>query len=114
MIATAVVPGMAGVVLVVVARMMAARKLKPNPLVGIRTARTMRSEAAWYTTHAAAAPWVLVGGVLLVAGAVLAGFVVPRAGDSPRMLAVYQGALLLPLVFVLVGSAVGLRASRSD
>ncbi len=55
-------------------RKAARRELRPNHLVGLRTARTLASEEEWYRVHARAAPfWMAAGAMLvLVSTAVLA------------------------------------------
>lgn len=46
--------------------------LKPNGLLGLRTAKTMSSEAAWMTAHKVAAPLLILGGAGSLLGAVMA------------------------------------------
>lgn len=106
------VPALLGAALIWFATLMAARRLRPNHVVGIRTSKTMRSDEAWYTAHVAAAPWFRVGGILLLVGSAISLAVAGR--DEPSLLAaaIHQAALLLPVVVLLVGSLVGLRAAK--
>ncbi|WP_457638050.1 SdpI family protein [Oceanithermus sp.] len=69
-----------GVIFFTLGRKAARGELKPNHLVGLRTARTLASEEAWYRVHARAAPfWVAAGVVLvLVSAAVLAAAALGR------------------------------------
>jgi len=64
----------------VLGRKAARGELKPNHLVGLRTARTLASEEAWYRIHARAAPiWMAAGATLvLVSLAVLAAAALGR------------------------------------
>lgn len=45
--------------------------LKPNRWMGIRTPRTLSSEAVWTRTHRMAGPWMMGCGVLLMVSALL-------------------------------------------
>ena len=59
-----------GALFIVLGRMAAHGRLKPNPIVGIRTARTLASEEEWYRVHARAArPWTAAGVLLVVLNA---------------------------------------------
>ncbi len=61
-----------GALFVVLGRMAARGRLKPNPIVGIRTARTLASEEAWHRVHARAArPWTVAGVLLVVLNAAM-------------------------------------------
>jgi len=78
-----------GVMLVVLGRKAARGELKPNYLVGLRTARTLASEEAWYRAHARAAPFWVAAGVVLafVAAAVLAAAALGRLSPRAEVLA---------------------------
>ena len=110
----AVVPAVLGVVVIRVASLMAARRLRPNQLVGIRTSRTLRSDEAWYVTHVAAAPWVRAAGILFMVGSVVSVAIVGRDEPSLFAVALHQVALLLPVAALMVAVVVGLRALHHD
>lgn len=59
-------------------------RLAPNNTVGIRTRGTLASDGAWRSGHIAAGGRIIVGGLGVVVGAVLAGLggVLPLLGAS--------------------------------
>lgn len=76
-----------------------------NGIVGIRTASTMKSKAAWKAGHRAASPYLFAGGLCAFAGDVFA-FVAPETNELVLGL-VPTAAVVLTLV------AAALVASRS-
>jgi len=78
-----------GVIFFTLGRKAARGELKPNHLVGLRTARTLASEEAWYRVHARAAPfWMAAGAALvLVSIAVLAAAALGRLSLRTSQLA---------------------------
>ncbi|WP_287371432.1 SdpI family protein [Oceanithermus sp.] len=73
----------AGALFIVLGRMAARGRLRPNMFVGIRTDRTLASEEEWYRVHARAArPWTVAGVLLVVLNAaVLAAAAFGRLGQ---------------------------------
>lgn len=88
-------------------------KLPPNAFAGIRTPYTRRSPENWYTTHRAAAPLMIFGGVgVMMAG--LAFFPFSLTGHLSDGLST---AMVIVLAAVLLTTAIlawllGTRASR--
>ncbi len=92
-----------GVLFIVLGRMAACGRLKPNMFVGIRTARTLASEEEWYRVHARAArPWT-VAGALLVAlnAAVLAAAAFGRLGQLAWGFSIASDVLIALIAAVL-------------
>jgi protein-S-isoprenylcysteine O-methyltransferase Ste14 len=76
--------------------------------IGVRTASTMRSDAAFEVANKAAAPWAAAGGAILAIGGVLAA-VLPK-----DLLGIFIfGGVGVFLVLCLIGAATGVKASRS-
>lgn len=83
-------------------------RLPRNDLVGVRTARIMRSADSWSTAHRVAGPYLVVAG----AGMLPAGIaILVVRSDSAVAIAALGGAAWL-LVFVLLGARLGDRAIR--
>ena len=84
-----------GALFIALGRRAARGELRPNHLVGLRTARTLASEKEWYRVHARAAPvWMAAGaGLVLVSAAVLTaaalGRLNPRASELAFALEVF-------------------------
>lgn len=99
---------LAGFALVWVARAGADGRLQRNPLVGIRTARTLSSDRAWMAAHQAGATateaggWcaVVTGALAFIPGPVEATFVIGAAGA------------LLMVALAAAGGVKGVRAAR--
>jgi uncharacterized membrane protein len=103
----------AGGALVVIGRKQQAGTLRRNWLVGLRTAQTMRSDAAWDAAHRATAGLVAAAGVvqLIAGGAVL----VLRPTDDGAFAAIVLGGAAATLGLVLTAGVRGDRiASRVD
>jgi hypothetical protein len=101
----------AGGALVVIGRKQQAGTLRRNWLVGLRTAETMRSDAAWDAAHRATAGLVAAAGVvqLIAGGAVL----VLRPTDDGASAAIVLGGAAATLGLVLTAGVRGDRiASR--
>lgn len=83
------------------------RRLPPNGAAGIRTSWSRASEAAWYTTHEAAAGPLGVGG----ATAALAGLAVVVLGGTTTLAVVIAGLGVGGLLGgVVVGTVTARRA----
>jgi SdpI/YfhL protein family len=108
MLVPAIVEVLAGLIIVWVAvRSWQGRVARGSP-VGVRTPSTMRSDAAFETANKAAAPLAGAGGAIMAVGGVLAA-VMPR-----HLFGVFVfGGVGLFLLLILLGAAVGVRASRS-
>ncbi|WP_353114389.1 SdpI family protein [Microbacterium sp.] len=69
--------GLAGVLVLWLASACRRGTLKRNPLLGVRTPSTLRSDEAWIAAHRAGAPQLAIGGWgLMAAGAVAAVFLI--------------------------------------
>jgi hypothetical protein len=76
--------------------------------IGVRTASTVRSDAAFETANRAAAPFAGAGGAIMAICGVLAA-IMPE-----RLLGIFIfGGVGVFLVCCFVGAATGVRASRS-
>lgn len=82
-------------------------RLGPNNLVGIRAASVMASDEAWQRGHQAARPCVWIGTFLAVTGGSLSLVVDPTHSN-----AFVLAGLSAFLIFVLLGSAIAVRAAR--
>ncbi|PPI25187.1 hypothetical protein C5D34_11970 [Rathayibacter sp. AY1B1] len=82
-------------------------RLGPNNLVGIRAASVMASDEAWQRGHQAARPCVWIGALLAVTGGSLSLVVDPTHSN-----AFVLAGLSAFLIFVLLGSAIAVRAAR--
>ncbi|RLP75354.1 SdpI family protein [Mycetocola tolaasinivorans] len=80
---------LAGVLVIWMGRRGARGTLKRNPYMGVRTAATMRSDAAWIAAHRAVATPTVIGGAGILAAGLIALFLPSSAG-----------------VFVILGGAV--------
>ena len=108
MLVPAIVEVLAGLIIVWVAIRGWQGRLPRNGAVGVRTPSTMRSDAAFETANKAAAALAGAGGAVLAAGGVLAA-VLPRHLFG----ACIFGGVGVFLVLCLLGSAMGVRASRA-
>ena len=100
----------AGLALIVVARLTGGGRLGRNRLVGIRTRATLTSDAAWAAAHRAAAPALSWAGATAMGIGVVLATLRPSTGDTVA-LAIAGGVITLGLV--AAGSAKGLRAARA-
>ncbi|GGM92597.1 hypothetical protein GCM10010106_45960 [Thermopolyspora flexuosa] len=64
---------LAGLLLMATGALGALGKLRPNPLMGIRTPLTMRDPKAWAYVHRKSAPWVALAGLSFVVAGVVIG-----------------------------------------
>ncbi len=82
-----------------------------NPIVGIRTNATKRSDAAWKAGHSAALPFVFWGGLIVVLLGVLMLLGYARAGLEPP----FAGLVLLAseLVVAIVAAVFAHRAAAA-
>lgn len=96
-----------------IARMGAAGTLRRNGLVGVRTAATMQSDAAWYAAHRVIAPVLRICAWAQIAGAavVLAlGLMVHNSAVIPVGLAF----LILPTIAMVVTAVTRGRSAAND
>ncbi|MFI0981449.1 SdpI family protein [Streptomyces sp. NPDC021093] len=98
--------GLTGLGMVVVGRLGSTGRIRRNPLVGIRTARSMESDESWRTVHRTAAPWLYASGGMPLAAVVAMPFV----RNPAPFLAVALGSLGLLVVFLCLGVRRGTRA----
>lgn len=97
----------AGVLLIWSARAAASGRLKRNQIAGIRTSRTLSSDAAWQTAHVRAERPTVIAGFVSVA----TGLVAPLPVQVEVVgVAVLIGATVM-LALVLYGACVGHRAA---
>jgi len=99
----------AGLAILVTALLAAGGRLPRNYVVGIRTPSLLRSEEAWRTGHAAAAPWLEAAGAVVTIGAVALLATRPNELASGLCLLVLTGIMG---VLVGVGTRVAGRAAR--
>ncbi|WP_306366334.1 SdpI family protein [Nocardiopsis sp. CC223A] len=85
----------AALVLFAVGAMGHGGRLRPNRVVGIRTAYTESDHEAWYDVHAKAAPWLIASGAVLIIGTATLNLT-----DTPRL------QFLALMVSIVVGTAV--------
>ncbi|WP_304452136.1 SdpI family protein [Nocardiopsis sp. YSL2] len=97
-----IVLAVAAFVLITIGMMGRSRRLRPNGVVGIRTAYTAASHRAWYDVHVKAAPWLMASGAVLITGTVAL-----HLTDIPR------GQLTALMASIGVGTAVLLIGVRS-
>lgn len=78
-------------------------KVRYNYVMGVRTPWTPASEAVWDRTHRAAAPWVMVCGVLLIMAAAVSALVAaPPALLVSALLALTVGPMLGAVIYSYV------------
>lgn len=101
-VAFLILPGLLlpGLLTLYVTRAAAAGELPRNGLVGIRTRKTQRDDAAWEAGHAAAAPLVRATTVVCFAGSVLVlvGAVVTREPAVVGLVALAAGVAIVVLL----------------
>lgn len=97
----------AGVLLIWSARAAACGRLKRNQIAGIRTSRTLSSDADWQTAHARAERPTVLAGVVGVATGLIA--VLPMQIEDVGI-AVLAGAAVM-LALVLYGARLGHQAA---
>jgi SdpI/YfhL protein family len=99
---------LAGLIVVWLAIRLWQGRVPRGSAVGVRTPSTMRSDAAFKTANKAAAPLSGAGGAVMAVGGVLAA-VMPRhlAGGF------IFGGVGVFLLLILLGAAIGVRASRA-
>ena len=108
MLIPGIVEVIAGLIIVWVAVRAWNGRLQRTGGVGVRLPSTMRSDAAFETANKAAAPLAGTGGVVLAICGVL-GAVLPR-----HLMGIFIfGGVGILLVLCLVGTAIGVRATRS-
>ena len=88
-----------GIVLVVLGRRMAQRRLPPSPWAGVRYEIALRSEENWYTMQARCATATIGVGVVLLDSAVL--FAVQAALHETI-------SILIPMAIMLIQTAAGI------
>jgi hypothetical protein len=97
-----------GVTVSVSTRRAADGRLGRNPLVGIRTASTMRSDAAWRVGHGAAVPLADLGGLAFALSGLLA-LVLRRTAFPAALL----GGTLVGTVLLLLAARRAVRAAAA-
>lgn len=61
----------AGILLAAVAIPLIQRRIKPNPFYGFRVSKAYTSEQVWYEVNAYSGKWLLGGGIVIIAAALL-------------------------------------------
>ncbi|WP_017571899.1 SdpI family protein [Nocardiopsis halotolerans] len=74
-------------------------RIRPNMVVGIRTAYTLSDDDAWYAVHFRSAPWTIASGVVMALAIVLFPFL-----DDVRL---QLAAILVPTAAGLVVLCLG-------
>jgi uncharacterized membrane protein len=98
-----------GALVALVTRRAADGRLRRNQVAGIRTAATLRSDAAWRAGHAAAVPLSDLGGVALG----LSGLVALWARRAPVFAGVLLSGTLVAIVLLLLGARRAVRAASA-
>jgi len=108
MLVPATAEALAGLIVIWLAIRLWQGRVPRGSAVGVRTPSTMRSDAAFKTANKAAAPLSAAGGAAMAIGGVL-------AAAMPRHLAggFIFGGVGVFLLFILLGAAIGIRASRA-
>lgn len=101
---------LAGAALLWVAWRGSQRELRRNRFVGIRVRSTMRSDAAWYSAHEAAAGPLGVGGGIACAGGI---GVLATGVDDVIGVAVVTATLVGVLASIVLGTRAALRAAHA-
>lgn len=86
-----------------IARMGAAGTLRRNGLVGVRTAATMQSDAAWYAAHRAIAPALRICAWAQIAGAALV-LALGLAAQTTLTIPTGLAFLILPTLAMVVAA----------
>ncbi|MGO2004837.1 SdpI family protein [Arthrobacter rhombi] len=107
-IMTGLIMSVVGLVMAVFGWLGFARRLPANAMIGIRLPATRVSDEAWEETHVAAGPWLILSGLIPFFAGV---FILLMGAALPEwtVLAAYAGML----IFVLVGTALGVRAANA-
>lgn len=91
----------ASVALIVTGFMGWTGRLPRNQWAGIRTKTTMTSDAVWDAAHHKAGPWLVMSGVAMLVGGVLAAFY-----ESSRSTGIAGGLIVTMSLFGVAGAAV--------
>lgn len=86
-----------------IARMGAAGTLSRNGLVGIRTAATMQSDAAWYAAHRAIAPVLRICAWAQIVGAAVV-LILGLMAHNSAVIPVGLAFLILPTIAMMVAA----------
>ncbi|WP_237209335.1 SdpI family protein [Rothia nasimurium] len=86
-----------------IARMGAAGTLRRNGLVGIRTAATMQSDAAWYAAHRAIAPVLRICAWAQIVGAAVV-LILGLMAHNSAVIPVGLAFLILPTIAMMVAA----------
>lgn len=103
-----------GLLMIGLAIPMIMQRVRPNPIYGFRTAKTLASESTWYAANRFSGVTLAVAGLVIAAGSIvlfrMAGHASPGAPWSPDgMILRFLGMLLVPLLCSLVASLLYLR-----
>lgn len=58
-----------GILLILLAIPLLLKKIRPNPIYGVRVSKTLNDPRVWYAANAYAARWMLAAGAAIVAAA---------------------------------------------
>ena len=86
------------------------RSVGPNPVLGLRTKKTLSNERIWYEANAYCGRWMLRTSLFNTTALVLS-LLMPGIGSHPDVLVL--GNALLLLVSVLAGTIASLRYLRT-
>lgn len=86
-----------------IARMGAAGTLSRNGLVGVRTAATMQSDAAWYAAHRAIAPVLRICAWAQIVGAAVV-LILGLMAHNSAVIPVGLAFLILPTIAMMVAA----------
>lgn len=92
---------------------LAMRKVRPNPLYGLRTKATLSNEKLWFAANASAGKVLVVGGIIAILAVIFFYFQdVPELERETRFISLSLMFLTLDMLFVLLISALRLRSIK--
>ena len=89
-----------GFILCIISIPMILKKIKPNGLYGFRVQKTLENPDIWYAVNCYSGKWLLVTGLIIVAGAISLSFVPSLTIDTYALsvLAIFAIAFAISIV----------------